>query len=295
MNILVQYFERTIRGMESCFAQNKIVVLLLAILLLLWLGDTKTVNAKANRMLVYSVVLTCLLLCPFTAVIAVIYQGAFYDYEWVWSMVPVIGGIAYGCVWLCEEKIQNLGVKKWCWYIVFLVLLFLAGNQGKIKTVSEQEIQMRTEAEQVVSILHAQAGQEKIMLWAPKDIMQETRRLTGEILLVYGKDMWDPKAGAYDYEAYSPEYVRAYEWMEKVTILSLESTEESEEALYESYNVKEHFDEVFQTMLAAGVNGIILPVSTSENLEEEIMQKLDMPEMSVEKFYLEQFVVYLIR
>lgn len=295
MSVLMQYFERTIGGMERCFEQDKMVVLFLAVLLVLWIDSRHTLCEKENRLLVYSAGMTFVLLCPITAVLVLVYQSAFYDYEWAWNMVPLATVIAYGGV-IMYDKVANRALrKKIFWWLGVVVLLFFCGNQGQIKTVATQEAKTRADAQEIAEILAEPMGDGRVILWAPKDIMQEVRRVSGEILLVYGKDMWDLKSGAFDYEAYSREFMQAYDWMETVTMLATETSGAGERELYEKYAVEEQLSTVLQTMLDSGVNGVVLPISTATNLDEKIIKEAEKLQKNVEKVNLEKYVVYLLK
>lgn len=294
MSALSLYFERTVKGMETYFSHDKTVVLLLAVLLVLWLGDKKKNHETHNRLLVYTTVISLALLFPVTAVVAVIYQSAYYDYEWVWSMVPVIAVVGYGAVRI-YEMLEREKRGRQIWWLGLLLLLFFCGNQGCLKTASEEEAKTAVMAREIMVTVENAMDTEVPVLWGPKDIMQEIRRETGEIRLVYGKDMWDPKAGAYDYEAYSPELIRAYEWMDCVCVLSSENVGEQEMALYEKYDIPAQLSEVVLYMMDSGVNVIVLPGNTAENLDKLLAETVEKANINVQKENVEQYVVYLLK
>ena len=123
MSALSLYFERTVKGMETYFSHDKTVVLLLLVLLVLWLGDKKKNNETHNRLLVYTTVISLALLFPVTAIVAVIYQSAYYDYEWVWSMVPVVAVVGYGAVRIYEMS-EREKKGRLVWWLGLLLLLF---------------------------------------------------------------------------------------------------------------------------------------------------------------------------
>ncbi len=296
MNVLTEYFGRTISGIEQCFSQDKTMVLVLAALLILWLTKVKGITKAGERMLVYTTVMSGILLCPFTAVCVVVYQSAFYDYEWAWSMVPVLVVIAYSMVllwdanWKQEKRKQKIPV-----LLGVLVLVFFCGNQGRLKLVDATEANARANAEEIVACLEIMGESGNTILWAPKDIMQEVRRSTGEIKLVYGRDMWDAKSGAYDYEAYSPEFEKAYEWMEMVDVLATESEEHVKEYLFETYHLDKNVSIVVEHMLLSGVNSIVLPRDGADFFDEDLRETVETAQMSVEKIYVGQYAIYLLK
>ena len=294
MSALSLYFERTVKGMETYFSHDKTVVLLLLVLLVLWLGDKKKNNETHNRLLVYTTVISLALLFPVTAIVAVIYQSAYYDYEWVWSMVPVVAVVGYGAVRIYEMS-EREKKGRLVWWLGLLLLLFFCGNQGCLKTATEEETKTATVAKGLVATVENAMDTEEPVLWGPKGIMQEVRREAGGIRLVYGKDMWDPKAGAYDYEAYSQELIRAYEWMESVCVLASEPVGEQETVLYEKYDIPAQLPEVVSYMMDSGVNVIVLPDNTVENLDKLLTEAVEKANKNVQKEYVEQYVVYLLK
>ncbi len=296
MSTLLMYFERVLPGMISYLQEDKTVVLLIAILLLFSLKEKKSVDNKGNRLLLYTAIMTIVLLCPITAVAVLIYQTIFYDYAWAWSMVPVFAVLAYAGVVLYEEWRPALNKKKTVGVVVLLVvLLFVCGNQGVLQTVEAQEVQERSHTETIVAVLNGEETEGDKILWGPKSVMQEVRRQTGEIKLVYGRDMWDEKSGAYDYEAYTEAYIEAYEWMELVALLSEEATgQESFQKLCGQYDLMEHADSHVEVMLEAGVNVILIPEMAAEYFGE-VLEPMVTEEGTMEEIYTQQYVMYLLQ
>lgn len=294
MSSLMQYFERTVRGMETYFAHDKMVVILIAGLLILWLGEKKAGNPESNRLLVYSATMSCLLLFPLTAVFAVIYQSAYYDYEWVWSMVPVAAVVAYSGVSLYEKKEKERHGKAF-WWLAILLLVFFGGNQGRLQTATAEEKELGVSAEKILEVLESTFDTDRPVLWGPSGIMQEVRQKTGDIFLVYGKDMWDPKAGAYDYEAYSEELTQAYEWMDTLSMLETESSGAGAAELYDKYQIYDNLSHVFTAIWEAGGNVYVLPRTAADELEEVILQELAKYGNNIQKEYVEQYVIFLLK
>lgn len=297
MSTILMYLERVLQGMTACFKEDKIVVLLVTVLLLFWLKEKKTVDNKGNHLLLYASVMTVVLLCPVTAVAVLIYQTAFYDYAWAWSMVPIFAVLAYAGVILYEEWKPTLNRKKMVLVAVLLVaVLFVCGNQGVLQTVEAQEAEDRYRAEGIVNVLSPEATDKEMILWGPKSIMQEVRRQTGDIKLVYGRDMWDEKSGAYDYEAYTEEYIEAYEWMELVALLSKEAAgEESFHKLWEQYRLMDGAEKYVESMINSGVNVIVLPEKATEYSGEILNSMVATREWSIEEIYTQQYVIYLLQ
>lgn len=297
MSAILMYFERALQGMTSYFREDKTIVILVSVLVLFWLKEKKTVDNKGNRLLLYTTVMSVLLLCPVTAVAVLMYQTMFYDYAWAWSMVPVFAVLAYAGVVLYEEWRPALNWKKSVVLaILLLVMLFVCGNQGVVQTVETQDAEERYRAEGIVSVVGTKGTDREVILWGPKSIMQEVRRQTGEINLVYGRDMWDEKSGAYDYEAYSVPYIEAYEWMELVALMAKEATgEESFHKLCEEYQLMDNADSHVEVMMGSGVNVIVIPEQAAESFGEVFGSMMVEEERTMEEIYTQQYVVYLLQ
>lgn len=297
MSTILMYFERVLSGMTAYLQEDKIVVILVAVLLLFWLKEKKAVDNKGNRLLLYAAIMTVVLLCPLTAVAVLVYQTVFYDYAWAWSMVPIFPVLAYAGVVLYEEWKPALTKTRTIFATMLLVvLLFVCGNQGVLQTVGAQDVEERYRAEGIVRVIGDKSAGGESILWGPKRIMQEVRRQTGEIKLVYGRDMWDEKSGAYDYGAYSTDYIEAYEWMELVALLSGEATgEESFHRLCGEYELMEDAQSHMENMLASGVNVIVIPEIAAGNFGEILAPMVTKEKRTMEEIYTQQYVIYLLQ
>ncbi len=294
MNMIVMNMDRTIHGMTEYFRSDKTLVLLVTVLLYFWLKEKKNVDNKVNKLLLYTMIMTGILLFPITAMIVVIYQTAFYDYAWAWSMVPCGAVIAYGIsVFLMDMKSGSK--RKMVPMVAMIVLILLVcGNQGTIRTNAKVVEKGQTEAIAEYAVKEAEDGQ--AVLWAPQNIMQEVRRYTGEIKLIYGRDMWDEKAGAYDYEAYDENQMEAYEWMELVDMLAGEvENEENFRILCGEYQLAEGAFNSTLNMLEDGVNVIVLPKIAAEMYEGVLEDMLEAGGRGVDELYTEQYAVYLLK
>lgn len=298
MSTIMEYIRRTTDGMASFMGADKTVALLLAVILLFWLQEKKTVNATGNRLLVYTMSLSVLLLCPVTAVVGVIYQTAFYDYEWLWSMVPVTIVLSYALVLLYDTKVEKTNRKQniLC-IVVFVLVLFWCGNQGMVKTVPSKEAQHREKASEVAAWLKDTASEAELVLWAPADIMQETRRQTGKVELLYGRDMWEAKAGAYDYEAYSESVIEVYEWMKDSEEIAGdgENLLKIIKILWETEEMNARLQKVMQVLRDNGVNVIVMPIETVELFEDSFFVIAEEWDATVEKTQIESFMIYRLK
>ena len=258
----MSYFSEVLRRMTEYFTVNKLIVICFAILLYEFL-----VHEKLSTFMKYALVALLMVLFPVTAVILLKYQSALYDYGFIWNLVPVTAVIAYAGVrflWDMLPEMEKSGRGKYVVGVLAVAgILFLLGNRGFIQRVSLEEAQKRSGYE-----LLAESLPEETVLWGPRDLMQWIRRKNGEVKLAYGVDMWDAQAAAYDGDAYSPELIAAYEWMQAVEgyHFYMENTE------YVWFEVPEEViinaESAFDVVQKAGVNVIAFPTITYNQLKE---------------------------
>ena len=224
---------------------GKYAVLFLAVLLCYWYrracinktdaqSKEEVVQAKeadpVKRLMIYSSIMAAAAIVPVTAVLLMLYQTKFYDYKWVWSVVPVTAVIAYGASKLYLDHYRASLRGKWLKsagiVAVGLVLSFLCGNLNTEGCQGRITAQERVKAENLLDKLTEYGNTKDICLWAPKEILTHIRGLSGEVRLLYGRNMWENALNAYAYDEYDGETVALYQWMEGVEQnLSVEAKE----------------------------------------------------------------------
>lgn len=297
MNQILGYLEKATDGIGRYGAAQKLLVPFFAVLLFAWLVEKKEITNKQNRFMVYSLFMTAVLLIPFTAMAVLIYQTAFYDYEWSWSMVPVTAVIAFGIVLFLEQEMSQK--RKGMLVVVIVCILCLGGNQGSTQKVSEQEILVRGEMEEILEGVYDVADSKRSVLWGPAGVMQEVRRRDGNIMLVYGRDMWDEKAGAYDYEAYSRELTEAYVWMEAAMehyniAVDSDNSQETLKFLEEEYDWSEESGKHVGEVMKAGVNTIVLPRLIGSHIEESMKEAVTAQNKEMKSVFVGEYSIYRI-
>ena len=295
MSRILEYMTSAASGLERYLTGNKMIVLLFALLLVFGLAGRKRIEQKGNRMLIYTLVLSVLLICPITAAAVMIYQTGYYDYEWAWSMVPVTIVIAYGITLLIKEqpdKKQTL-----VGLLMAAAVFFLCGNQGTLQVAETREADAMEDVQELLQCIQGRSGRR--LLWAPKNIMQEMRRQDGNILLIYGRDMWDAKAGAYDYEAYSEGLTRAYLWLEELMVMEeqvegLTDALELVELSCEEQGLAEEVSMHMELLVTSGVNTYVLPHVTAAYIEESLSQAAKAQALEIETAYTEEYTIYFL-
>ncbi len=74
------------RGWLEFTSNGKLCALFLASLVFLWVYYKR---AEQKNVLIYGAMMTGFCIVPATAAVLMVYQTKFYDYQWIWSMVPM--------------------------------------------------------------------------------------------------------------------------------------------------------------------------------------------------------------
>jgi len=267
------------------FTDNgKIMALFLVSLLFLWVSYEQE---KQSQLLRYSTVSAVCCILPVTAAALMLYQTRFYDYEWIWSIVPVTIVTAYAGTKVLSEQWQGFRREAWRKGLPvtagLLAAAFLCGNLSGMGVDRKDERARRAEAESILEMVREEgifgtegaseaAGGGNVCIWAPRKVMEYARRLDSSILLPYGRNMWEETLGAYSYDTYSAEIEKLYRWMciaeETCTENDFDITDIMIEKMEEQGLSTE---ECLNAARQAGVNLLILPENTNQMLLNEVM------------------------
>lgn len=214
-----ELLQNAVNGPAGYFQSNHMAVLVLG-LLLYFLAAGRRCQTREKWLLGLTAAELVLVLFPISGACLMLYQTRFYSYPWIWSLVPVTLCIAWGgVVLLWELTRQNrrdgkAGLRLAVGIGVLLALMLLLGNLGRVQTVSEEEKAQRSRAAQAVAYLQEIPQMQETLLWGPRLVLETARQQTGEIRVLYGRNMWEPEAAAYAYDAYGEEEQRLFDWME---------------------------------------------------------------------------------
>lgn len=262
---------------------GKFAALLLAVLLSFWfLQKAVTDNQKkVLGLIVYTSLMTAACICPVTAVCFMLYQTRFYDYEWIWSMVPVTtviaagGSVFLGKIWEDYSYPEKKRYFRASLLTAALVLLiFFSGSLDRKVWNDGTAESERAQVETILERLMTEQEEESLCLWAPKEVMECARAYSGEIYLLYGRDMWDGALGAYTYEVYDETRRELYQWMSHAEESgSLVETVEAPavDETGEQYSGEKQLDGMvcIQNAMNMGANRILLPGNMrTEDLEQ---------------------------
>ena len=223
-------------GWGNYIFYGKYPALLLLVLVVFWFFSDRK---REQVLLGYTTVMTVCCICPLTAVPLMLYQTKFYDYQWVWSYVPLTIVVAFaGTLVLghCREltdtdiapgnlkdKLASKG-KVAVAALMIVILILLCGRMTdpltEVKTDWMQSNGAKAAVEAVAEIA-AEAddqfvshdAENRILLWAPKEVMAAARMYCPDFQLPYGRDLWDASLGAYTYDTYTEVEDDLCQWM----------------------------------------------------------------------------------
>lgn len=211
----------------SFVEDGQFFMLFMVALLLLWLMQDK----NRREFIQFAFVMLLLLLCPISAKLFMIYQTQFFSYEDLWELLPVTGLLAYALV-IASNKIKMVYIKDYGHWeeavprkkeigyevlmtVILAVLLFLCGTLTPAKAMTERTQgveRIPAEAEEVLALLEIPEG-EDITVLSPDEIATWARIYSGNIILPYGRNMWEIALNAYTYDTYSQDLTDLHDWI----------------------------------------------------------------------------------
>lgn len=269
-------------GWSRVTGGGKLMALFLAALLFLWLHG-KQENQRA--LLRYATVSALCCILPVTAVPLMLYQTRFYDYEWIWSIVPVTVMTAYAGTKVMAEYWQGFRREAWRKGLPvtagLLATALLCGGWNSSGVDRDGEKAWKEQTESILVIIGAEAEEAPenagtdnsgICIWAPRKMMEYARRLDSSILLPYGRNMWEEALDAYSYDTYSEALEKMYQWMNIAEETCTENDFDFTEIILEKMEEQGlSTEECLNAARQAGVDVLILPENMNRMLLNEVI------------------------
>ncbi len=287
------------QGWIDYIDEGKLPALLFAALFFLWLSRRKAegkIGQKAEReagqkaLLLYTSVIAVCCVLPFTAAVFMKYQTKFYDYEWIWSMVPLTAVTAWGGVAVLEEIWPKQGERDWRRGLsgtsLLLAAVLLCGSLGRPAWSRTGQAEKRRHAYEVLCQVKEIYPGETLCLWAPREIMEYAREADAGILLPYGRNMWDIALNGYSYDVYEEDTAAMYRWMEEP------GTASGTGANAEGTSAEDGGPDSVSGRLCAGyaadagVTCILLPESRSSETVQELEEALQVKAQKLEGYWI---------
>ena len=201
-------------GWRAYTDPGKLAALLLVSLVFLWIYYKRV---PRKEFLIYTTMTEVCSIFPVTPAALMLYQTRFYDYEWIWSIVPLTAVTAYGATLFLEQQWRDADGGGWRKALPVTLLLLLAvllcGNLGENGEESAQKNAEKAESETVVQMIGEAWPEEDICLLAPRKILEYAREADGRLRLAYGRNMWDISLNGYAYDTYDRKTSDLYRWM----------------------------------------------------------------------------------
>lgn len=226
---------------------------------------------KERRFWCYSLAVLLALFFPPSVWLLLKYQTGFYSYGHLWTLLPMIGMTSYGAVVLVDMALnrhrQKMTARHFKYHkmgliaIFGLVVLLAGGGTPAHADAGKAENSMKMPEMQKEVLEWIYRNTEEPCIYAPQEVLEYGRAYSGDIRLLYGRNMWEPSLNAYTYDKYPEELVYLYAWMER----QLAGTEE------------EYLGElgfIVETARQYGCNVLVLEVQQEEvsEWEEKILE-----------------------
>lgn len=252
-------------------SDGKLAALLLAALLYLWFTGK---YREQRGFVLYTTVITVCCILPVTAALLWMYQTKFYDYKWIWSMVPQTAVTAYGAVLLLADswwETKNAGWRRGLPVTALLLaVVLLCGGLGKEVWNQDEQAAESQQAQEILAGLRERCSEGDICLWAPREILEYVREIDAAVRIPYGRNMWDLSLNAYSYDMYDDDMIHMYQWME----FAVESGAGEKPPEGFSDELPE-LEECVDCALEAGVNCILLPQDVNTDILRQMEELLD--------------------
>lgn len=280
--MIVRAILNALADWQNYISVGKIPVLL--IMALLYLILTKRNKGAVGRLIFYGAIMTVLCIFPISAALLKVYQTKFYDYPWIFGLVPmtILIGFGFTCFWTDVRK-EGMGNRALGYNAILavgaVVILILCGRLGNAP------FETSTDSADAAGVLQAVLTntQGDICLYAPASILEQAGRTAvadRNITLLYGRNMWDVALNAYSYDTYSEELEGLYVWMEGQDIQTGDPEDEPQKLPME----------YLEQARELGANVVVLPKSLvekklmdaltrdMENSEQYILKMKQLPE-----------------
>lgn len=145
---------------------------------------------------------------------------------WILPVVPVILLIGVNAF-----PFQRTKKEKTLFLAAFLAIMILAGmtayTKNQYKIIENAEYIPDSELEMILKVeeYRQQNGMETVLLWGSQDIMNYARVYSGNIYLLYGKDLWLGSMDSQMHQIYEEWQRSAYAYMENAPLYMEEIAE----------------------------------------------------------------------
>lgn len=261
---------------------GKLAALLFAILLYLWFLKK---YKEQHDLTVYTTIMTVLCIFPVTAAVLMVYQTRFYDYQWIWTLVPTTMMLAFGGTIFLRDCLNDTKKSKLQKTVVLLGLLaavVLCGRLGNEKWQVDGAVSKKEAVKQLLEQVTEELDGRQMCLWAPDEVIELSGMVRGDITLLYGRNMWDKSLNAYSYDVYSDQVTDCYLWMAYVEDMG----ELDGERKLEGDKRELKGTVCVKNAVNSGVNAIVLPKNMKTEALEQVQNVLEIKAKELDDYYL---------
>lgn len=201
-------------------AAGKYLALFCLALLIIWLLGRERRGQAGDVLLAYGIISLAVII--FSPILYFLLQkwkiGVEYQvYLW---LLPILIVTAYAAVLLSTSMEQRAGLdgekKKW---LCVAACIFVTSMSGTVLPYTSAATKLKYVDQNAAAAIEAVIAQKEfvegpVVLAAQQEIVERIRSYDGEILLLYGKDMWMEDANTAVADVYPQDYVYLYERME---------------------------------------------------------------------------------
>lgn len=205
--------------LEAEGAAGKYLALFCLALLTIWLLCRERRGQAGDVLLAYGIISLAMII--FSPILYLLLQtwkiGV--EYQVYLLLLPVLTVTAYAAVLLSTSMEQRAGSdrkkKKW---LCVVVCIFVTAMSGTVLPYTSAATKFQYADQNAVAAIEAVIAQKEfvegpVLLAAQQEIVERIRGYDGEILLLYGKDMWMEDANTAVADVYPQDCVYLYERM----------------------------------------------------------------------------------
>lgn len=272
---MIGYIASTWSGWLDFVGYTKIVGLFFVIVIALWLMG---IWQKKGTFFVASVLCTVLCLIPFSAAVLQVYQTPFYEYSWIWALVPMIPFLAYGAteiygqLWVEKKLPRQTRILMTGMGVLICVLCISFTGPGMQETSKKKAMEETKQVLETVAEYGDDILQDELTLWAPKEIISYARMFAPQIRLYYGRDMWQKELDVFTDDRYSEKQQEDFAWMEASCQAAATEPMSGVGQL--------------QQAVLQGVNVIMFDKNTGEDLIQELEQFFSVEAGKIRGYYV---------
>ncbi|MDR0948710.1 MAG: hypothetical protein LBM69_04240 [Lachnospiraceae bacterium] len=249
------------KGFLAYTQSGKYAVLFLCVLLYWWFGVSQR-SQKGNIFATYATLTAIGVIFPPTAVGFMIYQTPFYNYRWIFGLVPITAMIAGGAVaFYTPYRFSKESIAKIALYVCMgAAMVVLCGTAGRVRTQAVDDALLSENAQEtrvLVDELRKAGDTETICLLAPQEIMEWVRIIDSQITMPYGRNLWQPETNGYSYDVVREGADELYAWMVQAC---KDDVVWEEKSAYEALTIA----------ITLGMNRLLLPDTIGEEFAEHI-------------------------